>query len=419
MPLIAIWKTNPDAVAALSIEQVVATAGDGRLLSGSTCAAELREFLSQVPSAKLAEYSEYCLANPFGKGGHVLQDVVNELGRRLDYRVTNGLYQGTRSTPGFDGLWQSPEGVDLVIEVKTTDTYRISLNTVAAYRRKLIEEKVANLTTCMLLIVGREDTGELEAQIRGSRHAWDMRVISIDALVTLVKLKESTDAPATGAKIRSVLVPLEYTKLDALVDVMFTAARDVEASVDIDKPDALENVVGGAEEEASGWQFTDPDALQAKRNAVVAAFAEHAGTKLIQVGRARYWNSDHEMRVVCAVSKRYIGRAHTPYWYALHPTWNEFLGEGATGSLLLACMDLNIAFSLSIGELRQYLSKLNTTVKQNGDSYWHLKIVAGKDGAYFLQLPKGKRDVKLSSFDVMSPRRPSKETRRRVRGTSR
>ena len=35
MPLIAIWKTNPGAVAALSVEQVVATAGDGRLLADS------------------------------------------------------------------------------------------------------------------------------------------------------------------------------------------------------------------------------------------------------------------------------------------------------------------------------------------------------------------------------------------------
>jgi hypothetical protein len=412
MPLISIWKTNPEAVAALSIEQVVATAGDGRLLTGSACSSELREFLSQVPSAKLAEYSEYCLANAFVKGGHILQDVVNELGRRLEYSVTNGLYQGTKEKPGFDGLWRSPDGGDLVIEVKTTDAYRISLDTVAAYRRKLIETSEAAATTHMLLIVGREDTGELEAQIRGSRHAWDMRVINIDARVKLVKLKESTDSPATGAKIRSVLVPWEYTKLDALVDVVFTAARDVEAAVDIDQTAGLDATPDGREE-STGWQFTEPSALQAKRDAVVGAFAAQTETKLVQVGRARYWTADHKNRVVCTVSKRYVRRGHTPYWYALHPTWNDFLIEGNTGHLLLGCMDLDVAFCIPIAELNRYLDKLNTTVKHDGGQYWHLKIVAGKDGSYLLQLPKAEADVKLSTFSLLPPKN---EKRRRKTG---
>jgi len=36
----------------------------------------------------------------------------------------------------------------------------------------------------VLIVVGRQDTGELEAQIRGSRHAWDIRLISAEALLT-------------------------------------------------------------------------------------------------------------------------------------------------------------------------------------------------------------------------------------------
>jgi hypothetical protein len=77
-------------------------------------------------------------------------------------------------------------------------------------------------------VVGRDDTGELEAQVRDSRHAWDIRLISADALLKLVLLKESADDPETGRKIRSLLVPMEYTRLDAMIDVMFTTATDVE-----------------------------------------------------------------------------------------------------------------------------------------------------------------------------------------------
>jgi len=116
----------------------------------------------------------------------VLQDLVNELGRRLDYKVTNGRYQGTSTQIGFDGIWTSPEGHTIVAEVKTTDTYRIALDSIAGYRQKLLAAKTFSEPSSILILVGRQDTGELEAQIRGSRHAWDIRLISVDALLKLV-----------------------------------------------------------------------------------------------------------------------------------------------------------------------------------------------------------------------------------------
>lgn len=35
-----------------------------------------------------------------------MQDIVNELGRRLEYKAENGRYQGVRNSIGFDGLWE-------------------------------------------------------------------------------------------------------------------------------------------------------------------------------------------------------------------------------------------------------------------------------------------------------------------------
>src|SRR5262245_58746702 len=127
MPLLALWKSNPTAVGEFSIEQVLSSAGDGVLRDGSLCSQELREYFSQIPSDKLAAYIEHCLSSSFSKSGMVLQDLINELGRRLDYTVRNGRYQGTTNAIGFDGLWASPEGHSIVAEVKTTDAYRIQL----------------------------------------------------------------------------------------------------------------------------------------------------------------------------------------------------------------------------------------------------------------------------------------------------
>ena len=40
----------------------------------------------------------------FEKSGETLQDIVNELGRRLDFEVENGFYQGRTNAVGNDGL---------------------------------------------------------------------------------------------------------------------------------------------------------------------------------------------------------------------------------------------------------------------------------------------------------------------------
>jgi hypothetical protein len=393
MALLSIWSSNPDAVLSLSIEQIVAMAGDGKLRDESECSKELRSFLSQVASERLAEYADHCLTAGFNKSGMVLQDIVNEFGRRLDYTVTNGRYHGTSNAIGNDGLWRSPDGHDILVEVKTTDAYRVPLNTIASYRDKLKDAgKIVN-SNSMLLVVGREDTGELEAQVRGSRHAWDMRLISVDSLVHLVKLKESTEAALTGSKIRSVLVPMEYTRLDALIDVMFTAAKDVESAVDSEKQPDSED-----EDERSSWEFTNPALMQEKRERIINAFAKRHGVKLIRKSRALYWNADHSFRTVCTVSKRYTRSGNVPYWYAYHPQWDEFLGEVEKSYFILGCMDLEVAFAIPVEILRAHLEELNITSRVDGTLYWHIKILEQQPKSYTLQMPKSGNHLSLSQY---------------------
>jgi hypothetical protein len=389
MPLISLWMSNPTAVTSLSIEQIVATAGDGKLRDESTCSGELRQFLAQVGSEQLAAYARHCLTDSFSKSGLVLQDVVNELGRRLDYKVSNGRYQGVTGGIGFDGIWRRPDGADLVVEVKTTDAYRIPLNTIAAYRDKLRDAGEIGRDASVLIVVGREDTGELEAQVRGSRHAWDFRLISVDALLKLVELKESTEAGLTGAKLRSVLAPVEYTRLDGLVDLMFTAAKDVEAAIETENPEASE---------ASSWEFTDPMVLQTRRDAILESLGARDGKKLIKHSRALYWDADHTYRAVCTLSKRYTKKGQTPYWYAYHPTWNEFLAGGATGTMVLGCVDLDVAFGIPVSAIRKLLGEFNTSTKKDGAQYWHLKIVELKPGKYALHLPRSGTSFPLQQF---------------------
>ena len=107
----------------------------------------------------------------------------------------------------------------------------MNLDKYAEYRRKLELEscEIQKDTSSILIVVGREDTGGLEAQIRGSKHAWDIRLISTDALIKLMLLKENLNDTKTIQQINQVLRPQEYTRLDGLIELIFLTTKDVAA----------------------------------------------------------------------------------------------------------------------------------------------------------------------------------------------
>ncbi len=402
MPLLDLWSSNPATIAQLSIEQILATAGSGSLLDNSDCSHELREYLRQVDSQRLAAYIDRCLTVHFQKSGLVLQDLVNELGRRLDYQVKNGRYQGTTNAIGYDGIWSAQDGQAIIIEVKTTDAYRISLDTLARYREGLINVRQVTSNASVLIVVGREDTGELEAQIRGSQHAWDMRLISTDALQKLVELKEGAEGPEIGRKIRSLLTPREYTRLDEMVDVMFTTAKDVESAVEakvLEVDDGEQDVIS-VEKETGTREFTDSELLQAKRDEIIAALSKKEGVPLIRKSRALYWSPDHNVHAAFTISKRYLRKGGSGYWYAYHRQWHDFLEQAERAYLVLGCMDRNEAFAIPVSKFHPLLSTLNTREKEDVTDYWFLVLYEGQDGNLSLTLPKQKGSLSLSSFAV-------------------
>lgn len=394
MALLSIWANSPDEVLSLSIKQIVAMAGDGRLLDDNECSNELRGYLSQVPSEKLAEYADFCLSSGFEKSGQTLQDIVNELGRRLDYTVTNGRYQGVSNAVGNDGLWLSPEGHHLLVEVKTTDAYRVSLDTIAKYRNSLREQDAIDKTSSMLLVVGRKDTGELEAQVRGSRHAWDMRLIGVKSLIDLVRLKENTEDEATGTKMRSILVPMEYTRLDVLIDVIFATAQDVETSPE---PEVATDIdVATLVKEKSGWAFTETALVDKKRDDILNEFARKHVVKLVRKSRATYWTADRAFRVACTISKRYED-PKDPYWFGYDHKWREFITSSYEGFFILGGMDLNLAFAIPASVMEAKLNDLNTTDNTRG-MWWHIVLRQQEDGKYFIVCSKTGNHLDLTPY---------------------
>ncbi len=383
MALLRFWETNREVVLTQTVQQVVSNAGDGILRDGSLASQEFREFLTKAPTESLFAYARQCLENAFQRSGCVLQDVVNEFGRRLDFDVEDGLYSGRKNAIGFDGLWRSDNEPEIIVEVKTTDAYTMRLETPISYREELIEEKRISKASSILIIVGRDDTGALEAQVRGSRFAWDIRLISIERLIKLVQIKEKADDPATAVQIRQLLHPVEYTKVDRIIDVIFATTADVESQQEegIQKPVSPEE-----DEQVSKQSYTDPELLNAKRATAVAAFAALKKTDLLKRSRTFFWSADKKLRVCCTVSKRYEGD-YQPYWYAYHPKWDAFLAEG-DGFLILCCMDLDSAFAIPQSWFAENKENLNTTEKQEGRIYWHIPLTTMSDGSIAINLSK-------------------------------
>lgn len=318
MALLAFWRSNREHVLNQNIQQIVSNAGDGKLRDGSECSKELRDYLREAPSDSLYRYAQYCLDNTFNESGLVLQDVINEIGRRLEFEVENGLYRGKKSVIGYDGIWKSQSSLDIIIEAKTTDYITISLDRIAQYKVRLVEEGRVEKSACILIIVGREDTGALEAQIRGSRYAWDMRLISVERLVKLLQIKEKSNDDTTIYQIRELLQPFEYTKIDKIIDVIFATTEDVEQQT-------IENVEPAPsernEEQSRRSVRTARDALNEKRQDAVNGFAKKLSVNLLRQRQTPFSTSNKQIRVCVAFSKNY-NRSYQPYWYAYHPTWD-------------------------------------------------------------------------------------------------
>jgi hypothetical protein len=245
-------------------------------------------------------------------------------------------------------------------------------------------------------VVGRNDTGDLEAQIRGSRHAWDVRIISSEALVKLVELKVKSDEDETVRKIRSLLVPFEYTRLDNIIDVMFSTAKDVEAG-------AEEGKQASDEEKATDYgseqkqEHTPRAILEKARTDAVNAVGIMEGVKFIAHKRVQFWSSDKRVRVVCPISKPYE-RGY--YWYGLSPRQCDFLAEGERSFLVLGCVDHPVAFALPFGFISPLLPYLNFTDKDGELIHWHLQVDFTENGDHQLLVPKREERISLKSYEL-------------------
>ncbi|MDW9957991.1 hypothetical protein GOB20_09145 [Sinorhizobium meliloti] len=400
-PLIPFSRDRPDELSRLSLRQIVNMAGDGRMLDDTPCSREFRLFLSEIEAADLERFVAECLERETGTtrkvfpdSGLVLQDVVNEIGRRLDFNVTNGVYQGRKGVTGYDGIWQDGSGIDLVVEVKTTDTYTISLDNVERYRQELVQAGRISEASSVLFVVGRDDTGALEAQIRGSRHAWTMRMIGAASLVRLLQVKVNAESPLVVSRVRSLLRPIEYTRVDGIVDLLF----DVKADTDEPAPvgDELSSTNSGGTSPTRHPSSPPTAGIESFRQAAADALSEMLAIRLTRRRRSLFESADEAVRAVISVSKRYE-RDYQSYWYALYDSQRAYLGESNGAYLVLCALDTNRIWAIPCSTVETMIPDMNVTRRPDGQTYWHILTKMVHDDCI---LVAGDQELPLGRFEV-------------------
>ena len=372
--------SDNDLLMSKKLSQIIQFLGDGHLKNGDDT---FRNLLKKLPNHLLIRYAQECLDKGFQDSGLALQDIVNTIGIRLGYQVSHGLYRGNKVEIGYDAIWNLNRDYSLIIEVKTTDAYRISLDTIANYRDRLIEKgEVKETNSSILIVVGRNDTGELEAQIRGSKHAWVTRIISIDSLIKLLTIKESLSDEKTAQQIALALRPYEYTRVDQLIELLFLTVKDIEIE-EIEELSPEESLGVPAESDTKADPKKKPVSFYAP---IVEKVRAKIGSNLIKKTKSSYESSESGYGIVLSISK-----THPPfnsafdarYWFAFHPHQRAFLEHYEKKYVCYGCGDESHAFMLPFEFLEPKLKYMWET-KNDTKEYQHI-VIYRNNGKYFLR----------------------------------
>lgn len=367
--ILSIYQSNPTTLEGKTLSKILGFTGDGKLKNNGKTSIEFRELLSAVPSQLIKQFADNCLTDGFADSGLALQDIVNQIGSRLSFTVQPGLYRGNKNEIGYDGIWHSKDGHSFVIEVKTTDTYLINLDTVAQYRTRLIEEeKIDKNKSSILIIIGRQDTGGLEAQIRGSKHAWDIRLLSTDSLMKLLKLKETFNDTKTIQQITELFKPREFTRIDSLIDLIFISSKDLQVEI------PTEEEIQEAVTEKKTRKFSEERPTPVNFNEQCFAKVQNElAINLVKQSKASYSNQDKSTALICAVSKEYEQGQFKKFWFAFHPHQQEFLNEFKNSYVAFGCGSPTNTLLIPFKNFQPFLK--NSGITENDERmYWHIVI---------------------------------------------
>ena len=206
----------------LTLERIVSLAGDWK--DESRASQQFRDIIEdeQTTTEEIESYLQEAIEGSESYHNRALQDLVNNIGRRLGFEVEYGIYQGVSGTIGYDGHWVSTatnEETHLVVETKKSTAFSIGPEQAGDYMEELVEnEGLDRGQVYGLYVVGNGNVETVSQTILGSKYRDRMRVITAQRLLDLLEIQ--ADSGLRHDQVVDVLLPINAVDVGQLVGLI-------------------------------------------------------------------------------------------------------------------------------------------------------------------------------------------------------
>ena len=203
-----------------------------------------------------------------------------------------------------------------------------------------------------------------------------------------MSIKEEVEDPHIIQRIHSILIPREFTRLDEIADILFSAAEDIKQEV----------IISDEESSVISKKSKEPrHAPVAFHDACISRIQAFLSETLVKRSRSQYSSPDKSIIVNCAVSKE-----HNPdtkksnYWFAFHPYQKESLQNTLKSFVAFGCGTSKRLLLIPFADFGSWIKGMGTT-QRNDSYYWHVVIYREGD-RYTLHRKKGERHIDLTPY---------------------
>jgi hypothetical protein len=187
-----------------------------------------------------------------------------------------------------------------------------------------------------------------------------------------MKIRQDLDSPSVEDRIRAVLIPREYTRVDEIIDLVFSTTEEIQDILEA-APDELTGEDDA--EPASGEKEAKERERPVSFNlACVERIGKFLNVELSKQSRVIFGDLDSGLKITCAVSKEYNNAGGLGYWFAFHQHQLEKLSEAPSAYACFGCGSPDQIAILPLDFVKSQLDGMNQTTREDGRLYWHVQI---------------------------------------------
>jgi hypothetical protein len=185
-------------------------------------------------------------------------------------------------------------------------------------------------------------------------------------------VKEDIEDPQIQSRIHSVLRPREFTRLDEIVELLFSTAEDIKQEQAVED-DVLEQDESDANDSTDTVDTKPKFVPVAFHDACIRRIEKVLGTSLLKRSRATFSAPDQDLRLICAISREHIRGGTHSYWFAFHPHQARYLSGSDRSFVAFGCGSEHQLLLIKYTEFAPWLDGMNETTTRDR-TYKHISI---------------------------------------------